>query len=334
MADLHLVKPERLDREGIRAEVRNGNVNVANLVSRSGETRGVVRGIIRDVWKGNPPKIKHPRGKAPKGPYRPIRQVAPTVVTRVYASTVAATLTLVAAALALTGVAWSSQYFSSFGGSFVMGVLGAAFDCLAVLIPMLAALLWDQGRKWTAALACMVWLVCSAFSIISAMSFAAVSMGDKLQMRDSVALHRQALNGEAASVQAEMGRIGNVEDPRVIEEKIQVVRGRIPVKNLVSSGDCTDVTASGPFCAELNQLRGAKRASERRIELDTRLSRLNEEIAGLPSVSERNPVAAVISRLSYGWIGADAIETFWIVGLGCISSLAGMILMFAGKIAR
>ena len=334
MADLKLVKSERLDREGVYSEIRNGNCVVANLTSRSGLTRGVVRGMIREVWKGNPPKIKHPRGPAPKGSYKPEKRVPPMRPSRLYAGAIAFALTAVAAALAITGIAWSYQYFSSFGGSSVMGILGAAFDCLAVLIPMVAAVLWDQRRFGLFVMAGSVWVMCSAFSIVSAMSFAAVNVGDRLQMRDSVALHRQALNNEVTGVQAEMGRIGNVEDPRVIEENIQIARGRIPVKNLVSSRDCTDVTASGPFCAELNQLRGAKRASERRIELDARLSRLNEEIAGLPAVSERNPVAAVISRLSWGLVGSDQIEIFWIVGLGCISSLAGMILMFAGKIAR
>jgi hypothetical protein len=235
----------------------------------------------------------------------------------------AGVIALAGLALGGVGLSLNIQYWYAFGGM-TFGVLGAAIDCWTIFLP--ANLNW---RRLSHIPYCALWLLCFGLSSIAALGFAANNIGDSLQGRETIAQHRKELNSELAGLQTERLNINENRDPQVLEERIQIERGRVPTARLISSKDCTDVTSSGPVCAELNQLRASKRTAERRIELDGRLRKLSEEIAALPAIAAKDPGAEHISKITAGWVGADWIENFRVLGFAFMPSLAGFLLAFA-----
>jgi hypothetical protein len=251
---------------------------------------------------------------------------------------IAAMIGAVGLVLGAAGLALNYQFARSLGqspmASHLLGILGVAIDAATIFLPS-AGLIMLERRRYGQSFGCaVIWFLCLGLSLIAGMSFAANNIGDSLQSREAIAQHRKALNSELAAVQSERGRIKEDRDSQVLEQSIQIERSKVPLERLKSSKDCTDVTTSGQFCNELNQLRASKRTAERRIELDERQRKLTADIAALPPVAVKDPGADHISLVTGGMVQPDEVENFRVIGFAFMPSLAGFLLAFARTLCR
>lgn len=98
-------------------------------------------------------------------------------------------LHLVAFGLAAVGITMNGWFARSLGSSEVAGwlflAIGVAADCVALLMPAMAANLW-QGRRWaTATAGWLVWSMTFAFALAAGIGFAAVNISDVTLARAS-----------------------------------------------------------------------------------------------------------------------------------------------------
>ena len=329
---LHLVPTaERLSQAGVILELSNGNSNVADLMRRSGLSRGVVRGLQR---KHGIAPIKLPGEKGPREIW--VEPPAQALPTESHSSALFSVWALRAIALILAVVGGYQNYqfarsqADGLADSHVTGALGIAIDLVSVVILSASGRLWDRARYGQFGISIVIWLICLGYSLNAGIGFNATTIGDTTQGRESVVRHRAALSEQVAALAAERARITEARAPEAIDIAIQSAQERIPLSNWVSSRKCTDDTVSRPFCAELKQLWAARPAAARRVELDGKISELKEQIAALP------PIAVADAGASYGQritrIDAETLVMFRIVVYSLFPSLGGLMLLFARSI--
>jgi hypothetical protein len=98
-------------------------------------------------------------------------------------------LTTAALALGAVGIAINGWFARSLGSSDVAGWLflavGVAADLVALVLPSRAAGLWQAGRRATALVGWVVWLVTFVFAVIASLGFASTNISDVTLARAS-----------------------------------------------------------------------------------------------------------------------------------------------------
>ena len=335
--DLKLVKDER--NQEVLKLINSGNYpTIGELEKQSGISAYYLKKdygakAVRDrnpekpkpepKRPGRPPKMESQDPRTAPTSSRPAAAKPSPVL--VFAN--AAIITGSGLALGGVGMSFNIQYWCTFGGT-AFGVAGGAIDAVTIFLPANLQLRWGHIPFFA------LWLVCTGLSTIAAMGFSATNIGDSLQGRESVLQHRNAMTAQLASAQSERARIKDDRDPQSLEYQIQMARGRVAPKNLASSKDCTDVTVSGNACLELNQLRDAREAANRRIYLDAEIRTFSGQIAELPPVAGKDPGAEHISTLTAGIVRPEEVDNFRVVGFALMPSLAGFLLAFARTLLK
>jgi hypothetical protein len=98
-------------------------------------------------------------------------------------------LALAALALAGVGTVQNGWFAQSMGATPVAGtlflILGVASDCVALVLPLVAARAWQARQRATALAGWMVWLATFAFALVSSIGFAATNISDVTMVRAS-----------------------------------------------------------------------------------------------------------------------------------------------------
>jgi hypothetical protein len=345
MAKLRVVQPS-LTKDEVIVEIKDrGNVNVANLMARSGMTRGVVRGLIRDYA---PDKIKlqsrkrlnlipEPEIAEPIPAPPPIPKTPASIMPRL----IGAGCALIALAFGAGNAIMNYRFGASFGqdalSSVILGCLGLAIDGGALLLLPAAGALGEQRRYGLCLMAFLSWFPFVALSTGAAIGFAGSNIGDSLQDRAKVVESREAMKSAINLAQKERLRIMSTDSPEAIEIRIQNERGRLSGNNsLKTSKDCTDITLqiSAVVCSTLTQLRLDKVEAENRIRLDDKIHQLAKRLEDVPAIASKDPAAEQISQMSLGLVTPDQVRSYLVRCIAIIPGFASLLLAFARTLLR
>ncbi len=332
-----------LTEDEMITEIRNGNVNVSNLMSRSGMARGKVRGLIRKEYPAKPPARKA-QNQAPVAPPAltppadapdPPKPLQKSFGRRF----LAVGCLLTAVSFAAANAYMNAQFGASFGHGesdrYVLGVVNLTVDVGSLILVAVAA--YFRGDKqydlWAAAL--VLWLLCMIYSACSALGYTSNNVGDSLRARGSVSEQREDMMGQKKRAETYRGAIKETGDARVLENQMALAIGMVPTKNLKSSDNCTKPTISAPLCYDYNRIKDAYVSAKARDDLDKQIASLTGQIAALPPVSAKDPGAEQISQMARGWITADQVRNWLVRCLALIMSVSpGPLLAFARGLWR
>ena len=98
-------------------------------------------------------------------------------------------LSIAALALAGVGIAMNGWFARSLGSSDLAGwlflAIGVAADCVALVMPSCAAVLWQAGQRVTALVGWGVWAMTFVFAVTAGIGFASVNIADVALARAS-----------------------------------------------------------------------------------------------------------------------------------------------------
>lgn len=347
---LHIVRPQLTEDEIRAALVADGITKVSVVRDKFGLSRAVARRLVAEVGETPKAAVKPPAQPKPK----PVT-VAPTIVnppepvpvkpkpSRASHRLIGASCGLGGLALGAGGMVMNWCFAYSFGhdvfSSTVLGLIGVAIDWIALWLLPAAGALGEQRRiRWLPApmsvLACVAWLPFVTLSTVAAMGFAGSNIGDSVQAKGDVIQHKERLGAELAAARIKRWQIVENGNPLVLEQQIQIAQGKVPAKNWKDSDHCTNVSASGPFCEELNGLRKAKAMAEGRDQLDKDIHDLTEKISKMPSIAAADPAADQISQMTFGYVTAEQVENYRVRGLAIVPGFASILLTFTRALLR
>ncbi|MGO9170411.1 MAG: hypothetical protein ACLP7P_00375 [Rhodomicrobium sp.] len=216
-------------------------------------------------------------------------------------------VTVVSAGAALTLIAASGLmnwvFMTSLGKSEleqqIIGAVSIAVSAFIALLPTLLVWAWRERRSLYIILGVPVFLAFAAFSLSSAVGFAAKNRGSIGEDRALATARLADVKREVEEAEAAQRRIGNQRSFAVLQE---LVRGLEQDRRWQSSKSCTEATAeaSRSFCKDYFELKAeAARASEA-AGLEERIANLKAEIRRLEGQGagrEADNQAAVLARV-------------------------------------
>ena len=209
-----------------------------------------------------------------------------------------AALTLIAASGLMNWVFMSSLGRSEFERQ-ILGAVSVAVSAFIVLLPTL--LLWARRERRTlyVVLGVPVFLAFAAFSLSSAVGFAAKTRGSLSEDRAAATATLAEVRHEIDDAEARRNALGGLRPLAVLQDSL---RGLEQDRRWQSSKACEEATvdASRAFCKSYFELKAeAARASEAG-QLDERLNELRNEARGLEEKGagrEDDNQAAVLARI-------------------------------------
>lgn len=212
---------------------------------------------------------------------------------------VLAALTFMGASAAMNWV-----FLSSLGKSHleaqIFGAVSVAVDVLKSLLPLFIA--WALGSKQRsyALLASAVFCLMFAFSLISAVGFAASNRGAVTGGREVIAARYQAAVRDVAEVEGKVAALPKARPQAVIVEALRALEQD---RKWSTSKGCTEATASDSrvFCEGYFSTKAELASALEASRLDGRLGELRNEVARLRDVGAAQEVdvqATLLSRLT------------------------------------
>lgn len=301
------------------------------------------------AWNWNPMKVSRriraweTAGKIARAP-EGVKAVA-SITAPVTARVAAVTLAFSALALAGIGLVLNARYAASFGQSrdaaMLLAALGIVIDVLAIVIPPVAAQLFQQGRYVSALCAWAIWLLALTMVLLTASGFASQNIGDAVAGRVKVADAVVRLTERLHSLRNERANIGELRAVTTIDAALQTAQAGAGAVWRVTSA-CSDVTRpdSAKLCEPVQRLRQQRGEAVRRDEIDAEVRALEKALAEQPAIAAGDPGAAIVTDLT-AWVTAGVIrigerdvQRIRILGLMVMPSLAGVLLAFGMALRR
>jgi hypothetical protein len=216
----------------------------------------------------------------------------------VVAVSVGAALTLIAASGLMNFVFMTSLGKSEFE-QHILGAVSVAVSAFLALLPTLLVWAWRERRMLYIVFGVPVFLGFAAFSLSSAVGFAAKNRGSASEDRALASSRLAGLRQDIASAEAKLKALG---DPRPIAVLQDMLRGLEQDRRWQSSKECSDATAdaSRAFCKGYFDLKAEAARAIEATQFDARIAegkresrRLEEQGAG----READNQAAVLARL-------------------------------------
>ena len=211
---------------------------------------------------------------------------------------VGAALTLIAASGLMNFVFMTSLGKSEFE-QHILGAVSVAVSAFLALLPTLLVWAWRERRMLYIVLGVPVFLGFAAFSLSSAIGFAAKNRGSISEDRAFAATRLADLRQGIETTEAKLKALGASRPVTVLQESL---RGLEQDRRWQSSKECSDATAdaSRTFCKGYFELKAeAARAAEAAL-LDERIAGLKRESRHLEEQGagrEADNQAAVLARL-------------------------------------
>lgn len=217
-------------------------------------------------------------------------------------------VTVVSAGAALTLIAASGLmnwvFMTSLGKSAleqqILGAVSIAVSAFIALLPTLLVWAWRERRPLYLMLGVPVFLAFAAFSLSSAVGFAAKNRGSIGEDRALATARLASVKREIEETGAAQRKLGSLRSFAVLQE---LLRGLEQDRRWQSSKACTQATAdaSRSFCKDYFELKAeAARASEA-ARLEQHMSGLRSEsrrLEGQGAGREADNQAAVLARLT------------------------------------
>jgi hypothetical protein len=315
-----------LTKDEVIVEIRSGvKPSVADLMARSGMSRGTIRGLVNQ-WSPTD-KINIPRPRRPKEMVNQPAEPEPRLfryLGMVLHGIPTALIVIPALAMGGVGMWWNFQYWYAFGGG-AFGILGGSIDSVTVFLPV------KLRRRWSHIPLFLLWLLCAGLSGIAELGSTANRIDDGLQERGSIPKQREALVEQQKHAEATRKGITELGDVNILENHMNLALGMIPMKNRKSSNDCNAPTPnfSAEICQDYNARKDRYIAARSRDDLDAKIASLAKQIAALPPIASEDPSADHMSRLTLGRIEPGMVQTFRVIGFAAMPILAGVLMAFA-----
>lgn len=180
--------------------------------------------------------------------------------------------------------------------SMIYGVASVCGDGLKALAPFALAWGWRERRFAVAGAALALFMVSTAYSLTSALGFAAWTRAEASGARVIAATQFGTLLEEREQLTVERRALGSV---RPVEAITSAIRGAEQHQRWRSTSGCTDATVpqSIAFCEGYFALQAERASAERKAEIDQRLAELRETLgtadASAASGSQEPQVAAL-----------------------------------------
>jgi len=201
----------------------------------------------------------------------------------------------------------------------ILGAVSIAVSAFLALLPTLLLWAYRERRLVYVMLGVPVFLAFAAFSLSSAVGFAAKNRGSLSEERALVTERLAGVNYEIADIETKLARFGTVKPSSVLAEALH---GLEQDRRWQSSKACEAATAeaSRSFCKSYFELKGEAARSSEAERLEARLAGLKRESAHLREQGagrEADNQAAVLAR----FLGVDAKK----VERGLMLSLAVLV---------
>lgn len=196
---------------------------------------------------------------------------------------------------------WQYGFFlgnTEFNGH-ILGAASAASDGLKALLPFFLFVAIKDKKFSHALAAATLWVVCIAFSMTSALGFAAHNRSDTTGART---VQMQTYTDKRQEIERLQQRLQWVPEHRPAGAVASDIQGMEQNRRWRSTSGCTDATAaaSRTFCAQYHEL-GAELAAGREAgEIEARIAVVQSELAALPadlSATVADPQAKTISSI-------------------------------------
>jgi len=318
-------------RRSLSAWVKAGHITQAAggkgkvVVTSLRTSQQVANQLVDRAFRMEIPSAQPPASK-------PVRSLIAMVTSIVLFST--------AVGLTVVGLIMNARFAASFGQSVEAAVLlatiGLAVDMLAVVLPTVAAQLWQRRSIMAAGAAWTIWVAALSMSLLAAMGFASTNIGDAVAGRAKVASESSALSDRIGRLRSERSGISETRSTAAIEVELQRAQPEAQSVWRATNG-CRDVTriTSGRACEKVLELREALATAERRDGLDADLRAAEGKLATLPAIALADPQATTAAEV-LAWLSAGAfkpapgdISRLRALGLALTPSMAGLLAMLA-----
>jgi len=214
----------------------------------------------------------------------------------------------------------------------IYGSASAAADCLKALVPffLFAAL---RNRMWSqAAAAVVVGVVCTAYSLTSALGHAALNRLDTTGQRAAEAQMYKDLRADLQRTQEQLSWVPQHRPIGVVQSEIDNAQNQRPWS---WTKGCTEVKGKQgrEFCQSYHSLTAELASGKEADRLGSRISELSEKLSatsGTAIMAEADPQAAVLAKLS--GFSVDTVQiamTVFIALLLEVGSCFGMYIAFS-----
>jgi hypothetical protein len=234
---------------------------------------------------------------------------------------------LTAASMFMNWLFWTGQGADASAAQ-VLGAVSIGIDVFKASLPLVIAWAWSARLR----LGCIIGIVffcgCLAFSLFSAIGFAASSRGAVTGSREAVSLRYQAAEQELQEIKARVASFGTIRPRAVIEAAIARAKQD---RYWSSSNECKDATteASRAFCRSMGDL-GVELAKAIEIErLQERGPLLRTEIDNLLAAgaqTDQDQQAGLLSRLT--GFGVVRVQTSIVVLFAALVELGSAFGLF------
>jgi hypothetical protein len=323
-------------RRSLSAWVKAGHITQATggkgkvVVTSLRTSQQVANQLVDRAFRMEIPSAQPPAAK-------PVRSLIAMVTSIVLFST--------AVGLTVVGLIMNARFAASFGQSVEAAVLlatiGLAVDMLAVVLPTVAAQLWQRRSIMAAGVAWTIWVAALSMTLLAAMGFASTNIGDAVAGRAKVASESSALSDRIGRLRSERAGISETRSIAAIEVDLQRAQPEAQAVWRVTNG-CRDVTriTSGRACEKVLELREALATAERRDGLDVELRTAEGKLATLPAIALADPQATTAAEV-LAWLSAGAfkpapgdISRLRALGLALTPSMAGLLAMMAISLSQ
>ena len=181
----------------------------------------------------------------------------------------------------------------------VLGSASAAADMLKALLPFWIAWAWTARRMMFVGVGSLVFVFFSAFSLLSALGFAADNRGHLAETREGLTATFETVSRDLSEAEARRSGLPKHRPASVVEEALSAIKQD---KRFTSSKQCEDATAqaSRAFCegyfstrAELAAAIEDQRLAGTVERLKSESEKLKEQGAG----QDKDPQVSIVSRL-------------------------------------
>ncbi len=214
----------------------------------------------------------------------------------------------------------------------IYGSASAAADCLKALVPFFffAAI---RNKMWSqAAAAVLVGVVCTAYSLTSALGHAALNRLDTTGQRQVQAQTYKDVRSELARAQEQLGWVPQHRPVGVVQSDLDNAQNQRP---WAWTKSCTDVQGKQgrDFCQSYHAMTAELAAGREAEKLTGRISELSGKLSsatGSAAMAEADPQAAVLAKLS--GLNIDTVQivmTVFIALLLEVGSGLGMFIAFS-----
>jgi hypothetical protein len=216
-------------------------------------------------------------------------------------------LLLTAASMFMNWSFWTEQGADTWASQ-VLGVVSIGIDAFKASLPLVIAWAWPARLRLGCTIGILFFCGCLAFSVCSAIGFAASSRGAVTGNREAATLRYQTAEQEMQELKERIAALGSIRPRAVIEAAIA---GAKQNRYWSSSNECNEATveASRAFCRSMGDLRIELAAAEQIERFEERSPALKTEIDNLLSAGARNDPdhqAGLLSRLTgFGVVGVQ-----------------------------